>query len=190
LIVDGKTLDTKPLRVMADKEVVLTEVERKRLYDMAMELHALHRQANETAAVISPLTRQMDGVAKQVADNAAVPADLKAQVEAFGKELTAVATKLIPPAGGGRFGGGGGGGRGADTTPIARLTTGKNGMMGSMWPTQATMTAYADAKTGVPAAIAEAQTVLTKARALSGALAKHNITLTVPPPAAKTEGLR
>ena len=31
LIVDGKTIDTKPLRVAADPEVVLTSVERKRL---------------------------------------------------------------------------------------------------------------------------------------------------------------
>ena len=37
LIVDGKSMDTKPLRVNADPEVVLTEVERKKLYDMAME---------------------------------------------------------------------------------------------------------------------------------------------------------
>src|SRR5262249_23577518 len=33
LIVDGKTIETKPLRVMADPEVVLTEVDRKKLYD-------------------------------------------------------------------------------------------------------------------------------------------------------------
>ena len=37
LIVDGKPVDTKPLRVNADPEVVLTEVERRKLFDMAME---------------------------------------------------------------------------------------------------------------------------------------------------------
>jgi hypothetical protein len=52
-----------------------------------------------------------------------------------------------------------------------------------MWPTAATMTAYTEAKTGVPAAITEANTVVTKAQALSAALAKHSITLTVTPPA-------
>ncbi len=101
LIVDGKTLDTKPLRVMADKEVVLTEVERKRLYDMAMEMHGLQRRANDVIASIVPVKRQMPEVMKQVAAKTDLPADLKTQAEAFDKELTAVATKLIPPAGGG-----------------------------------------------------------------------------------------
>ena len=47
LVVDGKTVDTKPLRVMSDPEVVLTEAERKKLYDMAMEMHELQRRATE-----------------------------------------------------------------------------------------------------------------------------------------------
>ncbi len=181
LIVDGKTLETKPLRVMADKEVALTEVERKRLFDMAMELHALHRRANETASSIAPLRGQMSDVVKQATDNASLPSDIKARVEAFAKELTAVATKLIPPTGGGRFGAGGGRG-GGDPSPIGRLTTAKNGMMGGMWPTQATLNAYNEAKSGVPAAITETEAILAKAQALSAALARHNITLTMPAP--------
>src|SRR5262249_3972272 len=40
LVIDGKTIDTKPLRVTEDPEVLLTQLERKRMYDMAMELHA------------------------------------------------------------------------------------------------------------------------------------------------------
>ncbi len=54
--------------------------------------------------------------------------------------------------------------------------------MGGMLPTQATLAAYADAKTGVPAAIVEAGALLAKARALSAALATHNITLAVAAP--------
>ena len=56
-------------------------------------------------------------------------------------------------------------------------------MMGGMWPTQSTFTAYNDAKSGVPKLLAEANALFTKATALSSALAKHNITLAVPPPA-------
>ena len=52
LIVDGKTIDTKPLKVMSDPEVVLTEGERKKLFDMAMELHDLQRRATEAATGI------------------------------------------------------------------------------------------------------------------------------------------
>nr|MBA2258786.1 hypothetical protein [Acidobacteriota bacterium] len=165
LIVDGKTLESKPLRVMADKEVVLTEVERKRLYDMAMELHGLQHRANEAVAAISPVTRQMAAVMKQVTESTSVPADVETQTEAFNKELAALSAKLTPATGG--RGGGGGGGRGGDVSPIGRLAQAKNGMMGGMWPTQAIMTAYADAKTAVPAAVAEVDAVLTKGRALS-----------------------
>ncbi|MEO5897474.1 MAG: hypothetical protein ABIS06_17420 [Vicinamibacterales bacterium] len=180
LMVDGKTLETKPLRVTADKEVVLTEVERKRLYDMSMELHGLQKRANDVVASIVPLSRQMPEVMKQIAANSDLPADVKTQAETFNKELTAVSAKLVPSAGGR---GGGGGGRGADPTPIGKAGAAKNGMMGGLWPTAMTMTAYNDAKTEVPAAITEANTLLAKAQALSTALARHAITLTVPPPA-------
>ena len=54
--------------------------------------------------------------------------------------------------------------------------------MGGMWPTQMTFTAYTDAKAEVPKLFAEAHALFTRASALSGALAKHNITLAVPPP--------
>ena len=190
LVVDGKTLDTKPLRVIADKDVVLTEVERRRLYDMAMELHALQRRANDAAASLLPVTRQMPAVMKQVTDSTNVPADVKAQLEAFNKELSALSAKLTPPQGGRGGGGGGAGGRGGDPTPISRLAQAKNGVMGGMWPTQATMSAYTEAKTSVPAAVAEVDGVLSKGRTISAALAKHNVTLSIAAPVSKTDSLK
>lgn len=117
---------------------------------------------------------------------------MKSQFESFEKELTALQTKLVPQAAGGRGGGGGGGGRGgADPSPIGRLGQAKNGMMGGMWPTKTTMDAYDEAKKAVPTAITEATALITKAQALSTALAKHSITLTVPPPPkVGTDGLK
>jgi hypothetical protein len=51
--------------------------------------------------------------------------------------------------------------------------------------------AYTEARAGVPGAIAEANALLTKARALSAALAKHGIKLDVPAPArSQTESMR
>ena len=47
LVVDGKTVDTKPLKVAADPEVGLTAIERKKMYDMAMEMHELQRVATQ-----------------------------------------------------------------------------------------------------------------------------------------------
>jgi photosystem II stability/assembly factor-like uncharacterized protein len=181
LLVDGKSVGTRPLRVVGDPEVALTQAERKKLYDMAMELHGLQRRANDVIASIVPVQRQLPEVMKQVAAKPDLPADVKAQVEAFDKELTALVTALAPQ-GGGRGGRGGGGGTG-EPSAMAKAAQAKNGVMGGMWPTQSTLAAYNDAKTGVPAAISEANGMVTKARALSGALAKHGITLTVAPPA-------
>ena len=110
LVVDGKTVETKPLRVIADPEVVLTEAERKKLFDMAMEMHELQRRATEVATGMGPLNTRLAELAKEVSSKSDVPADLKASVEALQKDVAALAPKLTLPLGGGRFGGGGGGG--------------------------------------------------------------------------------
>ncbi|HEY0874745.1 MAG TPA: hypothetical protein VGD94_14830 [Vicinamibacterales bacterium] len=178
LVVDGKTVGTKPLRVMADPEVVLTQAERKRLYDMAMEMHDLQRRVNTVAERILPVRQQLPEVMKQVGSKSDLPADVKTQAESFNKEFTELANKIAPQGGGrGRGGFGGGGGT---PSPVARMAQAKNGMMGGMWPTQMTMDAYNEAKSGVPAAITEANTMIAKAEALSAALAKHGIKLDVP----------
>ena len=44
---------------MADPEVVLTEAERKKMFDMAMEMHELQRRATEVAAGIGPLNTRL-----------------------------------------------------------------------------------------------------------------------------------
>jgi hypothetical protein len=183
LVVDGKPVATKPLRVVADPEVVLTQVERKRLYDMAMELHGLQRRANDAIVPVVSVQRQMPEVMKQVAAKTDLPADVKTQAEAFDKELTALVTKMVPQ-GGGRGGRGGGGGN--EPSAMARAAQAKNGLMGGMWPTKATLDAYSEAKTGVPGAITETSAMLAKAQALGATLAKHGITLNVPAPKSTT----
>jgi hypothetical protein len=75
----------------------------------------------------------------------------------------------------------GGGRGGVNESVMTQLAQAKNGLMGGMWPTEQTTKAYADVKTKVPKAIADANALMTKAQALSAELAKYNITLTVPP---------
>ncbi len=109
LVVDGKTLETKPLKVLSDPEVVLTEVERKKLFDMAMEMHELQRRSTEVAAGMGALNTRLTELAKEAASKTDLPADLKTSVETLQKDVAALAPKLTLPAGGGRgFGGGGG----------------------------------------------------------------------------------
>ena len=192
LVVDGKTVDTKPLKVAADPEVALTAIERKKLYDMAMEMHDLQRVANDFSSALTPLNTRMGEIGKEIASRNDIPADVKTAVEGLTKELAAVMPKFA--AGGGGRGGGGGGGGGAAAaaaTPgqppppvsvAARITQAKNGLMGGMWPTSMTTKAYDDAKAMAPKAMAEANAVIAKAAALGATLAKYKVTLSAPEP--------
>ena len=189
LVVDGKKVDTKPLKVVADPDVALTAVERKKLYDMAMEMHDLQRIANEVSGALTPLNTRVAEIGKEIASRTDIPADVKAAVGAFTKELASVVPKFAAAAGG-RGGGGGqaaapaAAGQAGQAPPVVsvagRIATAKNGLMGGMWPTAQTMRAYDDAKALAPTAMSEANAVIAKAAALSATLAKHKLTLTAP----------
>ena len=192
LIVDGKAVETKPLRVAADPEVALTPLERQRMFDMAMEMHDLQKRATDVQSALRPLNTRMAELAKEIAGRNDVPADVKTAFEAFNKDLTAFAPKFAPAA----FGRGGGAGPAA--TPAAaqagqpaapppvnlltRIGQAKNGLMATMPLTEQTTKAYTEAKAQVPKAILEANALFARAATLSTALAPYKLTLTAPQP--------
>jgi hypothetical protein len=179
LVVDGKTIDSKPLRVNDDPEVVLTSAERKRQFDMAMEIQTLQPRINDASTAFGSLTRQMTDLAKTIADRSDVPADVKTSFDAFNKELAALAPRLTTPQGGR----GGGGGRGGPTESLpVKAGQAKNGLMGGMTAGEATIRAYTEIKSQTPKAIADLNGEIAKAATLSATLSKYNLTLTVPPP--------
>ena len=192
LLVDGAVVDSKPLRVVPDPGVQFTDVERKRWYDIAMDLHELQKRGAEAMAALQQLHPQMEQVGQQIG-SASVPAAVKTQFDAVKKEFDAVRVKFGVPmpvagAGGGGRGGGGGGGRGggggADPANVfARAGDVKNQVMG-IWetPSDYNMRRYTDVKTALPRAVTEANALLVRAMALSQALKAHNITLNVPAP--------
>jgi hypothetical protein len=215
LIVDGKTIETKPLKVMTDPQVSLTDVERKRMFDMAMEMHEYQRIATDVSTALRPLQTRTTELVKEIAAKTDVPADVKASFDTFNKELTALGPKFAAAAGGrGGFGGGGGapgvpgaagapgapgaaGAAGAPGTPatpatppvvsiLTRIGLAKNGLMGGMPPTGAATKAYADSKAEGPKAFADANALFAKAATLSTALAKYNLKLEAPKPVAVT----
>jgi hypothetical protein len=212
LVIDGKTVETKPLKVAADPDVALNAIERKKLFDMAMEMHELQRAGTDVSSALTPFNTRMQELSKEIAGKSDVPAAVKSEFEALQKELAALVPKFAGGGAGGRGGAGGGGGGGgaaggagapgvaaqaappggppggpgAATSPMARLTQAKNGLMGGMWPTEQTTKAYGDAKTQVPAAIAEANALFAKAAGFAKTLAKYGLTLSVPQPAKVT----
>jgi hypothetical protein len=178
LVVDGKTVDTKPLRVNDDPEVALTSVERRRMYDMAMEMHGLQPSTTDAAAAHAALTRQINELADALAKRNDVPSDVKSSFDAFKTELAALAPKLAVPQGRG----GGGGGRGANESLLAKIGQAKNGFTAGMSPGDQTTRAYTEAKAQVPKAIADLNAIIAKAAPLSTTLGRYNLTLTVPQP--------
>jgi len=185
LVVDGTTVETKPLRVLSDPEVVLTEAERRKLFDMAMEMHSLQIRAAEAGNELTPFNARLAELAREVASRDDIPADVKGSIDTLSKEAAALTPKLVPPVTFGRGGGGGGGGRGgAPETPVARAGQAKNALMGGMWPTEQIMKAYAEAKTELPKAIAEANAVFSRGAALSTSLARFKVALSAPAPVA------
>ncbi len=176
LIVDGKTVDTKPLHVVEDPEVVLTTVERKRQFDMAMEMHELQRPGNEAAAAHASLIRQMTDLAKTIAGRSDIPAEVKGSFESVNKELVSLGPKFAQPAGRG-----GGGRGGAPDSLLVKIATAKAGLIAGMRPGEQTMHAYQESKAQMSKAIADMNEAIAKATALGSALAKYSLTLTVPP---------
>jgi uncharacterized protein len=178
LVVDGKTVDTKTLRVNDDPDVVLTSVERKRMFDQAMEMHTLQARLVDAATAHRSLAQQITQLATRLNDRSDVPGDVKSAFDAVKKDVDALATKLAIPAGGR-----GGGGRGAAAESLlARLGQAKNGLMAGMAPGEQTTTAYADVKTQAPKAIADLNAAIAKATPLAASLTRYNLTLTVPAP--------
>jgi hypothetical protein len=102
-------VETKPLKVVADPDVALTAIERKKLYDMAMEMHDLQRVATDISGALTPLNTRMGEIGKEIASRNDIPADVKASVDGFTKELAAVMPKFAA----------GGGGRGGQPSPAA-----------------------------------------------------------------------
>jgi photosystem II stability/assembly factor-like uncharacterized protein len=182
LIVDGKTADTKPLRVVDDPEVVLTSIERKRMFDMAMEMHDLQRRATTAATAHASLAGQLTTLVSTIKERNDIPADVKASVEAFNKDLAALAPKFAAPAGrGGGGGAAGGGGRGsASDSVIVRIGQAKAGLIAGIPATEQTMRAYNEAKLQAPKAVADLNAAIAKAASMSSTLSKYNLALKVP----------
>ncbi len=177
LIVDGKTVDTKSLRVNDDPDVVLTAAERKRQFDMAMDIHALQPAINDASAAFGSLTRQMNELSTTLRGRTDVPAAVQTSFDAFNKELGGLAPRLTAPQGRG-----GGGRGGATESLVAKANQAKNALMGGMAVGEQTMRAYTETRAQAPLTITDLNAVIAKGTTLSAALAPFNLTLNVPQP--------
>ncbi len=174
LLVDGKVADKAPLRVAEDPEVVLTSVERRRMFEMATEIHQLQRFVTDGVAAQTSLARQIPDLVKAIGARNDVPDQVKASVDGLQKEVTGLAARLSQPQ---RFGG-----DGANENLLAKVGRAKNGLMAGMAAGEQTTRAYNEVKAETPKAIADLNVIITKAAALGPELAKYSLTLKVPKP--------
>ena len=144
LVVDGKTVDTKPLKVVGGSRTsALTAIERKKLFDMAMEMHELQRVANEFSGALTPLNAGWARLAKEIASRNDIPADVKAPLTASRRSWPRWCRSSRRRGRRARRRPGSGGG-GARTAPLRwsawprASRQAKNGLMGGMWPTALT----------------------------------------------------
>ena len=79
------------MRVSADPSVQMTDVQAKRYYDIAMDLHDMQRRATEMATALSQLNTQMTELDGK---SSAWPAAVKTQFDATKKELETIRVKF------------------------------------------------------------------------------------------------
>jgi hypothetical protein len=189
LVVDGTSVSTKPMNVVLDPKFQMSAAARRQYFDLTSELHELQRRGTTAASALNDFNTQMEDLAGKVPDMTNVPDSVKSQFTVINGELETVREKFgvpFPAAGagggrGGRGGGRGGGGGGNDANVLGRVASVKNAIMAFYDAPSASLTRQAEtARRDLPRAIDEANALFGRATSLSQALAKYNVTLTVP----------
>jgi len=182
LVVDGNTVDTKPIEIVMDPVVDLKGVERTAYDEMLLNLHELQRRGTEMSGHLNALYSQVVEIAGSIDDMEEVPDDVKSDVTDFQKAFDAVRVKFgvpLPAAGGNRRFRRRGGGDPANV--LSRVSTLKNSIM-SFWeaPSSALVTQFYQVTPLLDTAMAEAEACLDQARALAETLEDYDLELTVP----------
>lgn len=104
LVVDGKDVATKTVRVSGDKDMPMTEADRKTWHDTALGLHELQRVANAAAEAVTTIATQVTAAEALVKTAANVPAAGKTALADVNTKLADLRRRLGVGQGGG-FGG-------------------------------------------------------------------------------------
>ena len=112
LVVDGKEVATKTLRVGGDKDMPMTDAERKTWHDTALNLHEMQRVANNAAEAVNQLATQLSAGEALVKSASNAPAPAKQAITDANTKLADLRRRLgLNQQQGGGGGGGGFGGQ-------------------------------------------------------------------------------
>ena len=114
LVVDGKDIATKTVRVSGDKDMTMTDAERKTWHDTSLDLHDMQRVANTAAEAVNTLAAQLTAAESLLKTAANAPAPAKTALADANTKLTDLRRRLGLNQQGGGGGGGGFGGQQAN----------------------------------------------------------------------------
>ncbi|MEZ5320205.1 MAG: hypothetical protein R2752_22575 [Vicinamibacterales bacterium] len=186
LMVDGKAVDSKPMRVALDTAFQMTDAQRKRYFDTVSDLHEMQRRGTDMARALNDLYPQIEEIKGKIGGMSNVPDAVKGQFASAVTDFDAIREKFGVPVqagGGGRGGRGGGrgGGGGNDNNVLARAAGVKGDIMSFYdTPSDSLMRQYTAVKNDLPKAITDGNAFLGRAATLSQALGRYNLTLNVP----------
>ena len=159
LSVDGKDANTVNVVVTGDRDIQITDADRKVWYDTAAALHQMQRRANDLADTVNDAWTQFQNLQQQTRTRT-VPANLKGQLDAVAKELEG-ARRRLGLAGGGGF-------AAAQENVRGRIGQVKNGIMAATaHPTEVQMRQYKELQSALPKLEAEVKAAVAKVAPLA-----------------------
>jgi hypothetical protein len=184
LVSGGRTLDSKPIRVIMDPGIpTFTDAAHRRWNEVIIDLQDAQRNGNTMQRKLAALNTEMTGVAAKLKTATNVPDAVKTQFADVSRQFDSVRVKFGVGAAAAPGRGGGGGGRGgADpANALARAGAVKSAIMG-IWetPSAGALKQASEAKAALAKAVADANALMPKVSAVADALKKYEITLTVP----------
>jgi len=184
LVSGGRTLDSKPIRVIMDPGIPsFTADAHRRWNEVILDLQDAQRRGNVMERKLASLNTEMTATAAKLKAATNVPDAVKTQFADVSRQFDSVRVKFGVGAGAAAGRAGGGGGRGAASPENALARTGaiKSAIMG-VWeaPSAASVKQAGEAKAALAKAIAEANALLPKVSAMAAELKKYDITIAVP----------
>ena len=174
LVVDGKDVATKTVRVSGDKDMPMTDAERKTWHDTALHLHDLQRLANTAAETINTLATQLTAAESLVKSASNAPGSAKSALADANTKLADLRRRLglNQPQGGG----GGGGFGGQQQNVRGQLGQVKGQVMGSTsMPTAQQIRAAGELREDMTKVIADVNELINAIPAIYDALGASGV---------------
>ena len=168
LVVDGKDIATKSVNVRGDKDMMMTDADRRTWHDTALALHGLHRTAYQAAEAVITLGAQVTATEALMKTAANVPAAATTAVGEINTKLTDLRRRLGLGGSGGQGGGGFGGQQGSVRRQIQQV---KGQVIGSTsLPTAQQIRIAGELRDDVAALVANTNALMAAVPALYDAL--------------------